>query len=100
MNLDIQQRGEITIVTIQRPERRNAVDAGTARALDEAFESFEAFDRDDDRRSALDQWRMDEQEALANEAEIGLATLASGEAHEGARRFAEGEGRGGGSLGD
>jgi enoyl-CoA hydratase len=258
MNLDIQHRGEITIVTIQRPQRRNAVDPDTARALDEAFE---AFDRDDDRRvavltgaeghfcagadlraladgedaqqrvaperpgpmgptrrrlskpviaaieghavagglelacwcdlrvaartavfgvfcrrfgvplvdggtvrlprligqsraldmiltgrevdaeearafglvnrlvedgqaleaavelaqslaelpqtclrndrtSALDQWCMDERKALANEAEIGLASLASGEALEGARSFARGEGRGGGSLGE
>ncbi|HEY9236047.1 MAG TPA: crotonase/enoyl-CoA hydratase family protein, partial [Phenylobacterium sp.] len=35
-------RGRIAIVTIERPERRNAVDAATATALYEAFKSFDA----------------------------------------------------------
>jgi enoyl-CoA hydratase len=48
-----------------------------------------------DRLSLLEQWGMSEPEALANEHRRGLETLASGEAVEGARRFAEGEGRGG-----
>jgi enoyl-CoA hydratase len=48
-----------------------------------------------DRLSLLEQWGMPEPEALANEHHHGLDTLASGEPVEGARRFAEGEGRGG-----
>jgi enoyl-CoA hydratase len=42
-----EQRGRLFIVTIDRPERRNAVDLPTARAL---YEAFKAFDAD----SALD----------------------------------------------
>jgi enoyl-CoA hydratase len=34
--------GRVTVVTIYRPERRNAVDLMTARALFEAFKSFDA----------------------------------------------------------
>ena len=33
--------GPVTIVTIDRPERRNAVDRRTAQELTEAFEAFE-----------------------------------------------------------
>lgn len=36
--------GPVTVVTLDRPEVRNAVDAGTARALHEAFVRFEADD--------------------------------------------------------
>jgi enoyl-CoA hydratase len=46
-----------------------------------------------DRLSALEQWDMGEEEAARNETRRGLAVLASGEALEGAVRFAEGEGR-------
>jgi len=48
-----------------------------------------------DRRSLLDQWGMSEADALAREFELGLATLASGEAVAGAARFKDGAGRGG-----
>ena len=34
--------GRVTVVTIDRPERRNAVDLKTARALFDAFKSFDA----------------------------------------------------------
>jgi enoyl-CoA hydratase len=37
-----EQQGRVAIVTIERPERRNAVDLATARALYEAFIAFEA----------------------------------------------------------
>ncbi|MGA8583330.1 MAG: enoyl-CoA hydratase-related protein, partial [Roseiarcus sp.] len=37
--------GRVTVVTIERPERRNAVDLATARAL---FEAFRRFDADPD----------------------------------------------------
>jgi enoyl-CoA hydratase len=38
----IEITGPVTVVTIDRPERRNAVDSATAAALEEAFEAFEA----------------------------------------------------------
>jgi len=46
-----------------------------------------------DRRSALAQWGLDEDAALAVEARAGNATIASGETALGARRFASGHGR-------
>ncbi len=41
----VERRGEITVVTINRPERRNAVDAETATLLRTAFEEFEGDDQ-------------------------------------------------------
>jgi enoyl-CoA hydratase len=46
-----------------------------------------------DRRSAYDQWSLELEPALANETRIGLDVIASGETHQGARRFAGGAGR-------
>jgi len=48
-----------------------------------------------DRRSALEQWGLEERDAMLNEFRIGMETIASGEAFSGAERFAGGEGRGG-----
>ncbi|MCZ7628694.1 MAG: crotonase/enoyl-CoA hydratase family protein [Microthrixaceae bacterium] len=48
-----------------------------------------------DRRSAIDSWDLSHDAAMANEVDLGLATIASGETIEGAGRFAAGEGRGG-----
>ncbi len=48
-----------------------------------------------DRRSAVDQWSLSVEEALRHETRLGLASLASGEAVDGATRFAGGAGRGG-----
>jgi enoyl-CoA hydratase len=48
-----------------------------------------------DRKSAYEQWGMDEPDALKNEFAHGLRTLASGETLAGAGRFADGAGRGG-----
>jgi len=42
--LHVDRRGPVTVVTIDRPERRNAVDRATADALLEAFEAFDADD--------------------------------------------------------
>jgi enoyl-CoA hydratase len=47
-----------------------------------------------DRRSAIEQWELGA-DAMANEIRLGLDTLASAEAVEGAARFAAGAGRGG-----
>jgi len=46
-----------------------------------------------DRRSAHEQWDLSMPEALANEARLGWATIASGETQAGAERFRSGEGR-------
>jgi enoyl-CoA hydratase len=46
-----------------------------------------------DRRSAIEQWSLDHDAAMANEVELGLATIRSGETRQGAARFAAGEGR-------
>jgi enoyl-CoA hydratase/carnithine racemase len=46
-----------------------------------------------DRRSAIEQWSLTEDEATANEMALGLATIRSGETQAGAARFAAGAGR-------
>ena len=46
----ISNDGPVRIVTINRPERRNAVDAATAQAL---FDAFTAFDADDSASVAI-----------------------------------------------
>ncbi|HEY4946966.1 MAG TPA: enoyl-CoA hydratase-related protein, partial [Acidimicrobiales bacterium] len=40
--LHVDKEGPVTVVTIDRPERRNAVDPATATALLEAFTGFDA----------------------------------------------------------
>ncbi len=50
MNIIVSRDGPITIVTLNRPERRNAVDAATARDL---YEAFKAFDADADTSVAI-----------------------------------------------
>ncbi len=42
MSITISHDGPVTIVAIDRPDRRNAVDAETARALYDAFQAFDA----------------------------------------------------------
>jgi enoyl-CoA hydratase len=44
MAIDVDKDGPITIVTLDRQERRNAVDRATAEALADAFRAFEADD--------------------------------------------------------
>jgi enoyl-CoA hydratase len=46
-----------------------------------------------DRRSVLNQWSLSFEDAAKAEYRGGLEVLASGEAHEGARRFTDGSGR-------
>lgn len=46
-----------------------------------------------DRTSSVDQWSLDLGDALAHEAELGRATIRSGETRDGATRFADGAGR-------
>lgn len=51
-----------------------------------------------DRLAALEQWGLDEEAAAVREARRGREVIASGEALDGARRFAAGAGRGGATL--
>lgn len=46
-----------------------------------------------DRRSALEQWDLSEDEAMRNELRLGLDTIESGETVSGAQRFRDGAGR-------
>lgn len=46
-----------------------------------------------DRRSAIEQWGMTEEEAMRNELRIGIETIDSGETVSGAKRFRDGAGR-------
>ncbi|MCO5145899.1 MAG: crotonase/enoyl-CoA hydratase family protein [Aquamicrobium sp.] len=50
MTIRAEKDGEITVVTIDRPEARNAVDPATAEAL---FRAFVEFDRDEDAKVAV-----------------------------------------------
>ncbi len=50
MTVDVRHEGPVTVVTIDRPEVRNAVDGPTAAAL---LQAFEAFDADDEQRVAV-----------------------------------------------
>ena len=52
-----------------------------------------------DRRSAIEQWDLDLEEAIRNEARLGRSTIDSGETVAGALRFAAGAGRHGVSGG-
>jgi enoyl-CoA hydratase len=51
-----------------------------------------------DRRSAIEQWGLADADAARNEARRGRAVIETGETLEGARRFADGAGRGGASV--
>ena len=44
MNVKSEPRGRVLVVTIDRPDRRNAVDAATAGELEAAFQSFDLDD--------------------------------------------------------
>ena len=46
-----------------------------------------------DRRSAIEQWSLDERSAMLQEFELGMATIRSGETEAGATRFLGGAGR-------
>jgi enoyl-CoA hydratase len=50
-----------------------------------------------DRRSAIEQWDLTAEQALVNEARLGLETVRSGETAAGATRFSSGAGRHGGA---
>ena len=62
-------------------------------ALARSIAAFPQLCTRSDRASALAQWGLTEAGALGYEAEVGLATIRSGETREGAARFAAGAGR-------
>ncbi len=68
---------------------------GDAKALAREIARFPQICMRNDRASALAQWALTENAALAAEFALGKRTLASGETLAGAMRFARGEGRGG-----
>ena len=73
--------------------------APTGKALDAALElaheiaSHPQQCMKGDRRSAIEQWGMSENEAMRNELDLGLETIESGETVTGATRFTQGAGR-------
>src|SRR5438132_11889318 len=75
--------------------------AKPGQALEDAMElavrltSFPQAGLRHDRLSLLEQWALPLEQALKNELRWGRKTMDSGEALAGARRFADGEGRGG-----
>lgn len=69
-----------------------------AKALAREIAKFPQGCMRNDRASALNQWSLSEQEALAAEFALGRKTLASGETLAGAATFAKGAGRGGKPL--
>ena len=66
-----------------------------ALALARQISAFPQLCMRNDRLSALGQWSLDWDQAQAAEVRLGLETLATGSAVEGATRFAQGQGRGG-----
>jgi enoyl-CoA hydratase len=64
-------------------------------ALAQRIAAFPQAGLRNDRLSLLEQWGLPLKEALENELRWGRKTIESGEASAGARRFVEGEGRGG-----
>jgi enoyl-CoA hydratase len=65
----------------------------TALALARQLSSFPQTCMRNDRLSALDQWSLDWDAATSREAQLGMASLQTGEHREGARQFATGQGR-------
>ena len=62
-------------------------------ALATSLTAFPQICLQTDRRSVHEQWGMDLRDALANETQLGLVPIRSGETLEGAARFAGGAGR-------
>lgn len=67
--------------------------AGEAEKLALQLAGFPQTCMREDRRSVLEQWDMDEEQAIANEFQHGTRTLQSGETLSGASRFRDGSGR-------
>jgi enoyl-CoA hydratase len=70
----------------------------TAIELAQRLSSFPQTAMRQDRLSAIEQWGLSEEEAIANEISHGMVTVASGETASGAKHFGSGAGRHGKSL--
>jgi enoyl-CoA hydratase len=70
----------------------------TAIELAQKLSSFPQTAMRQDRLSAIEQWGLSEEEAIANEISHGMVTVASGETASGAKHFGSGAGRHGKSL--
>ena len=70
----------------------------TAKALAHDLAQLPQVCMRNDRLSALSQWSLSEEQAIAAEFALGLETLASGETLAGAAKFAAGAGRSGAAL--
>jgi enoyl-CoA hydratase len=70
----------------------------TAVELAQKLSSFPQTALRQDRLSAIEQWGLSEEDAIANEIAHGMVTVASGETASGARNFGRGAGRHGKSL--
>jgi len=64
-----------------------------AMTLAQKLSSFPQTAMRQDRLSVIEQWELDEDEAIANEISHGLVTIASGETASGAQVFGSGAGR-------
>jgi enoyl-CoA hydratase len=99
MDLILTGRGVGAAEALEMGLANRVCEPGSARAaaveLAEQIAAFPQVCLRNDRRSALDQWELPDGGAMAFETRIGLETLASAEAVEGAARFARGAGRGG-----
>lgn len=65
----------------------------TAVELAQKLSSFQQTAMRQDRLSAIEQWGLSEEDAIANEISRGLLTVASGETASGAKNFSSGAGR-------
>ena len=65
----------------------------TAVALAQQIAAFPQICLRSDRRSSYEQWDVSMRDALANETQLGLGVIRSGETLQGAARFVAGEGR-------
>jgi len=65
----------------------------TAVELAQKLSSFPQTAMRQDRLSAIEQWGLSEEDAIANEIAHGMVTVASGESTSGARHFSSGAGR-------
>jgi enoyl-CoA hydratase len=70
----------------------------TAIELAQTLSSFPQTAMRQDRLSAIEQWGLSEDDAIANEISHGMVTVASGETASGAKHFGSGAGRHGKSL--
>ncbi len=98
MDLILTGRGVSAAEALAMGLANRVVPKGTARVAAEALAGeitrFPQVCMRGDRMSAIAQWDISHQEAMANEFAVGRVSLAAGSA-EGAARFASGKGRGG-----